>query len=684
MISTHLLSDIAFVRDLNAKKRIKPPSTSISKFIQKTRVMPPESPIPGPVDLSITPWIVEWLENMSPASPIQHQAIKKAAQIAATFAVENAIAYYMKEQPCGILYISATHALLEKWTKRLEPMIDSCGIRELIIQNAAESFGSKSRRTGDKVFQKLFIAGWLEMASAQSPASQRSDSVRFLIRDETEGAPKEVKTGEGNYLKISFARTKFFGDRKKVFDLSTPAEAEDSYIDPAFEEGDQRLYMVKCPMCNKPQPLQPIPDEGSCGLRADTKAGKIESVYYLCDFCHDAFFERSKPEMYKTSFWEPTSISKSPYYRSYYINSLYAPIGTFSWFDYYNDFLDSKISPANEKAFTNLTAGLSYREKGERPKFNQVNHLRGNYDRMTVPDGVLFLTVAIDVQRGSSKFEKMSDNEINEYRKKNPTKKEKYPRLEMEILGHGAGWRSWSINYIVFNGKLEKIEEGAWGKLREFYSNLAEKSGLVVDGQKMYSIKRDDGFEFDLPINFIDARDGEMTSIVTSFCQSMGTGFFPSMGHNKKDTISKKGDIESALDIRKYKPVLLDKSQYTYIISTNHYKKLIYMRAKIDRPAAGENKPGFMDHPKTYDDNYFKMLFAEEQMTDGSFDAGGRANEALDLRVYNLCAGDVYLASLIELERAFHVKNGMSHIEAKTKIDTRHVLQILEKRAARK
>jgi phage terminase large subunit GpA-like protein len=628
-VNHQLLSDINFIREINNKKKIKPPCFSIAEFIEKNRIMPASSPLPGPVDLDLTPYIREWLSNMSPYSPIQHQIIKKSAQVAATFAVENIMGFYMREFPTAILYISATQALLEKFcTKRLEPLIDSCGIRPLIIENANEAFGTKSRRTGDKIFSKQFVSGFLELASAQSPASLRSDTIRVLIRDETEGAKKNLNTGEGSFLDVSEARVKFFGARKKITDLSTPALLEDSYIDPAYEEGDKRLYRMPCPECGKFIDFYPIPEEGNFGLRGIIEKGRLKEVYYICEHCQFHILEKYKQEMLIAGKWVPTAISKSEFYRSYYINSLYSPVGTYAWSDYYNSWLSSKTDHSKDRAFTNLAAGLSYQEKGDRPKFSAITHLRGNYKRMTLPKGVLFLTATIDVQRGSQKFEKMSDAEILAYKKKNPDKKEKYPRLEMGIMGHGSGYRTWMINHKVFIGNLHHIETGAWGRVKEFYYDLAKKGTMVQNGKKLSSIiDPDDGFELDLPINFVDARDGSMTSTVSSFCHMMGDGFFPSMGANPLKKILKDGgDKESiGIDVQKYRPRLLDQSQYTYIISSNYYKKLIYMRAKIERVAVGEQRLGFMDHPADFPDEYFKQLFAEVQLSDGSFDAGGRA-----------------------------------------------------------
>ncbi|MCK5347423.1 MAG: phage terminase large subunit family protein, partial [Candidatus Heimdallarchaeota archaeon] len=337
----------------------------------------------------------------------------------------------------------------------------------------------------------------------------------------------------------SAARTKFWGERKKITDLSTPGEKEGNYIDDAYEKGDKRLYMVPCPMCHKFQPLYEIPEEGSFGLRADRKNGKIIKVYYLCDFCHDAIFDNSKFEIFNSGKWEPTAISDSPFYRSYYINSLYSPPRTVSWKDYYIEWENSKISPDDERVFINLYAGLSYEETGSRPKIESIHHLRGTYSMGTIPDGVLFLTAAVDVQRGSDRYRDMSpaDLAIEIKQAKKEGKDKNFPRLEMEILGHGGGYRTWSIGYYRFEGHLLDIEAGAWEKLTDHFRNLAIQSDVVKNGLKVPAVKREDGYNFEIPFVLIDARDGTMTETVYSYTQKFDI-MHPSMGVNTLSSIS--------------------------------------------------------------------------------------------------------------------------------------------------
>lgn len=653
------LSDIQFLRQLNKNKPVKPPIYNIPDFIEKNRIMPPGTPFPGPVDLSLTPHVVEWLENMSPYSPIRHQAIMKAAQIAATFMIECIIGFWMKELPTACMYISATQGLLEKWaTKRLEPLIDSIGMREKILEFAEVKFGRKSRRTGDKVFSKVFIGGFLEMASAQSPASQRSDSIRLLVRDEIDGAPTQLKTGEGNWLNTSEARTKFWGDRKKITDLSTPTTYELSNIYSEYKEGDCRHYFVPCPECGKMQTLYWLPEDGNHGLRADTKAGKIERVYYLCEFCHDAIFDISKMEMFGAGKWKPTKKSYSNTFRSYYINSLYSPARTVSWYDYYSEWMKAKDDPEKMRGFTNLYGGMPFKETGVRPKIEKVIELRGLYKSGEVPNEVLWITGGADVQRGKKEYEQMTDNDIDvllsdlEKNGKNPWFMG-LPRIEIEILGHSHGYRTYSIEYKVFYGHTDDPYSGAWEKMREWL----EAADLFYE--------RQDGSQIECGKILIDSGDGERTATVYGFCEPY-PGIFPCKGDQVlKKNLDQKGDEVTRSMFLRYNKSKIGEAQTLINVSTNYYKKKIYQALTIQRVQGEEQRPGFPEFPGDYPDHYFKMLTNEEKHIDGSFHAGGRPVESLDCRVYALCAGDIVLDERVAMVRERLVKNGMTKEMAK-------------------
>jgi phage terminase large subunit GpA-like protein len=221
-------TDSGFLLFLNDEKPIDPPPRYISNYIEGRRIMPSNTPIPGPWENWRTEYGVEIMDCLSPWNPTQHIDVMSAAQVVKTSLMENTIGYYIGACPAPILFMSGTDALLNKWsTKRLEPLIDSLELRDKLI---APVDTEKTRRTGDTTNQKLFSGGFLEMASAQSGASMRADSVRILLIDEPDAAPALLTTGEGYFDEVAEARTSAWGNRRKILCCSTPTEFQTSTI----------------------------------------------------------------------------------------------------------------------------------------------------------------------------------------------------------------------------------------------------------------------------------------------------------------------------------------------------------------------------------------------------------------------------------------------------------------------
>lgn len=651
-LATSLNIDAEFLGSENNKRPLHVPLSLISDYAQSKRLLPSNTPFPGYWKNSRTPYSVEIMDNMSPFSPIQYTAIMKAAQLGLTAAAENVIAYWIDESPSEILYISSTVDLLKKWgPKRLEPLIDSCGFRNKIF---AQIENSKSRRSGDLTFSKEFVGGNLDMASAQSASSLRSDSKRIVIVDEMDGAPIMLPTGEGNWVQVADARTIFWGVRKKVLYISTPALLADSLINESYLDGDQRKFLVPCPMCGKFQALEFGDSKSQYGLKADTKAGELVSVYYLCIHCHDAIFNHQKTKMLNGGYWEPTAKSSDKTYRSYHLSSLYSPVGVFSWKDLYKKYLKSKKRPEGDRWFRNLYLGLPFRESGERPKMENVISLRGDYHAMTVPDGVLFVTAGVDVQTGSQ------------------TDTTQPARLELEILGHGAGYRTWSIAYLRIEGSIDDPNDGAWEELYQEITN----GGLTF---KRLADER----EFPPMLMLIDSGDGTKYDIVYAFSERINNAY-PSKGfHSIKRNIKDKGDEFSSSNYVRYKIKKMDESINLVEISTNHYKKIVYNRLNIVRQEEGPQRAGFCDFPMDYGGVYFEGLTAEERGVDGTFRCpSGRRNEPLDCRVENLCAGDIYINSLVHDYRLSAKDGGASKVETMT-ITQKTIIDLLIKQTAR-
>ena len=628
---------------------IEPPPRFISNYIEGNRLLPSNTPLPGPWENWRSQYAVEIMDELSPWSPTQHVDLMSASQVVKTSLMENTIGYYIGAHPAPILFMSGTDALLKKWaTKRLEPLIDSLGLRDRMI---APVENEKSRRTGDTTFQKLFNGGFLEMASAQSPSSQRSDSVRILCLDELDAAPELLTTGEGYWDENAEARTKAWSNRRKILACSTPTEFQTSTIYRRFLMGDQCEYFVPCPLCGKYQLLDRGDEKGTYGIRAEKKAGKIEFVYYLCDHCHDAIFEHQKADMIRAGKWEKKTRPER-LRRSFHLNALMSPVGLYSWIDYYTDYEKAQRSPDGMRVFTNHGDGLPYQESGQRPKVEVIIENRGKYKSGEVPNGVLYITAGLDVQRGS---------------KTNP---DNPPRIEMEVLGIGYGYRSWSIEYKVFEGPVDDPFSGAWEDLHQY----------ALSRELSYE-RREDGFKFPVSLVFIDSGDGETTDIVYRFCNRWTNTFpckgFKSIQRRKKE----KPDEMTESDFKRYRVAKINEDVMLYEISTVYYKNQIYNNLAIGRVTEEQQRPGFCEFPYDYGQKYFDGLTAEEKMSDGSFESHGRRNEQLDCRVYALCAADVFLDSELLNYKAWAKANGQRQDEIQ-KITHRAVIDNMIKSTA--
>lgn len=644
-------SDLMFLNKMVDTKPITAPQPLISEYIEGRRSYPKGTPFPGPHRNRRTPYSVEIMDNMSPYNPITHQDILKGVQLGLTVAAENVISYYI-ENPAEILYVSSTEQLLEKWTsKRLEPLIDSCGHRHLITDTGNNP---KSRKTGDKTFSKTYFGGSLDMASAQSASSLRSDTKRILILDELDGSPINLRTGEGNYAEVAEGRTSAWDGRQKIMGISTAKEFKTSLIWQRYLLGDQRQFMVPCPHCGKRQWLDHDADDKlQHGLRGETDAGIIINAYYICDFCHDAIFNHHKAQMLTKGIWEPTVNNHDPLRRSYQLSSLYSPVGMFTWLSYWKKYVRAMDIPDGMRSFTNLYKGMPYRETGSKPILQNVVELRGVYNKGFIPDGVLFLTIGLDVQRGSAKGDD------------NPA------RVELEILGHGLGYKTWSINYLVFKGAVDDPHSGAWAKVQSF----AEEGGF-----NFYNAA---GTAFSPVTIFMDANDPFSTSAVYEFTSNWanaapirGAGQLKKRKNEKEDHI----DEQSQANVKRFRWVKADNDIKVCMISTVYYKGLLYRRLKITRNEGNDQSPGYCDFPLSYPDSYFKGLTSEERLIDGSFHCpAGKRNEQLDCRVYALAAADVFLDARINDLRAIAKNKGKKDHYIQS-INSKTVLMLLQQR----
>ena len=661
-----MISDYGFLRECSEGRSTDPPPALISEYIHNKRILPPGTPMPGPMDVYYTPYFVEIMDTMGPYSGVSVVSVCKGVQIGATAnCAENVIAYYMDANPTEILYCSATDALLEKWTKRLEPMIDSCGFRGKISD---QTENTKSRKTGDKMYSKEYPGGSLSMTSLNSPAGLRSESKQVVIIDEVDGARPKLSTGEGSPVFILHGRAAAFGARAKFMEFSTPSTFENSVIWRRYEVGDQRKYYVPCPYCDEFQVLD------FKQLRPEYDGELLDSAWYECLECKSRIENHQKTGMLASGEWRPTAVSKSKNHRSYHISTLYSPVGMMSWTAVYQKHLDAIADPAQMPSFVTLYLGMPYKEEGSRPDINKVITLRGNYENGTVPEGVLYLTIGADVQRGSMKYQSMTPDELaSEMEKMTESGKNLWksglPRIEMEVLGIGIAYRSWSVDYrVVYGHTTMGPYEGAFEKVYKW----ALETGMLYT--------RRDGRVFKTEIFLMDGTDGVTQPTVYDFCERFGPNTYPTINFGTVDSAKDPGlDKMRRNSVGRYRPPKKNKAgQMDVHTAVNYYKRELYNRLKIPRNPTDPQPPAFCEFPRNRPDYYFEMLTAEEMRSNGDFYNGGRPAEALDCRVYALCAADIWLDDKVWKYRnlARSEKYSDSNVES---YDKTYVLKELQK-----
>jgi phage terminase large subunit GpA-like protein len=593
----------------------------ISSYVDGHRSMPKGiSRFPGLWDTRRSEYSREIMDDMSPFSGIQVSVTMKGRKLGITAAAENVVGYWMSANPASLEYITATDDLAKDWSiKRLEPLIDSLGFRHKLTH---ETTNKKTRRTGDTVFQKQVIGGFLDIISAGSSMARRAGDIRVLVIDEIDGRDATLTTGEGYWLDILEAHTSSWGTLKKIMEFSSPTTTENSEIYRKYLMGDQRKFIIPCPACN--MGIELIHDEKSKGgITGILKDGIFDHAIYVCQECGAELVEADKERMIPFGHWEPTEKPIHPAVRSRQISTLYSPYGMYSWTEYWRDWLTAKDDPESERTFTNIRKGLPYEETGNQPTLETVTSRIGSYHEGEIPSGIIWLSAGIDVQQGKRAWQTLDEG----------------PRLEMEILGHGEGYSTWSICYKKFYGPVRDPYAGAWEKLTEWWDHADERLPQKGDGMCNF------GSNFPVRFVFVDSGDGELMDVVYRFCGRYPQVFQPCKGTGwvTPDKLKAKGDVAGPMNFKHFNVSQALPGQALYLISTNYYKNELYNRLAIPRNPDAATTPGYCDFPAEYSNRpeYFQQLRAASRHADGSFHSKGR-DEALDCRVYAMCAGEAY------------------------------------------
>jgi phage terminase large subunit GpA-like protein len=353
------------------------------------------------------------------ADPLVSEVVViKSAQVGWTEILNNAVGYYVSQDPAPILIVQPSVEMAEAWSKdRLAPMLrDSPALRGCV--------DVKSRASANTLLHKQFPGGHLTVSGANSAASLASRPIRIVLFDEVDRYPASAGT-EGDPVTLGKKRSTTFWNRKTLLG-STPTLAGKSRIEAAYAASDMRRYWVPCSHCGEFQVLK------WAAVRWDGDDPATALMH--CIGCGVGWTDAERYAAVRKGEWR----AEAPFrgIAGFHINELYSPWVKLA--ETVSAFMAAKGKPEMLKAWVNTALGETWQEQGEAPEWERLVERREEFPMGVVPEQAVVLTAGVDVQRD---------------------------RLEVDVWAWGPAMESWLIESKALNG--DPSQPDVWDRLTE-------------------------------------------------------------------------------------------------------------------------------------------------------------------------------------------------------------------------
>jgi len=555
------------------------PRISISEWADRYRVVAAgTSPEPDRWRTSRVPYLREPMDSISDPA-VERVVVMAGSQLGKSELMLNVIGYYADADPSPMLLVQPTEIAMKSFRK--ERIVPTFRATPALAHKVTDSLRDGQNT---EILMK-FDGGYLAYGWATSAVSLASRPIRVVLGDEIDRWPGSTGA-DGDPWAQAVQRTANFHNRKIVA-VSTPTIEGLSAIANLYEDSDQRHYHVPCPHCGTLQVLQ----WGNLIYKNATGAIDLDGIYYRCGHCAERIEERSRPEMLAEGEWIPDHPEHR--HRGYQISGLYSP--WVRWAELAREWIKAHADRdrRGQQEFLNLRLGETWSEEAAQVHADSLEKNREHYDA-EVPEGVVLLTAGADVQ----------DN-----------------RIEVEIVGWGAGKQSWGIHYAIFHG--DTSQPAVWEMLAGFLG----RTWQLPSGARL-SLWR----------SCVDS-GGHRADEVYEFCR-----------RHAPRVAAIKGRGGPGIPITTGKPTIVGQERWLlYIVGADAGKDALYSRLMLAEPG-----PGYCHFPaevtRGYDSEYFKGLCSEKRKQRMR---GGRRvsewvqvyqrNEPLDCRNYATAAMEMAL-----------------------------------------
>lgn len=577
------------------KRLTPPPRLSVAEWADKERRLDSQSSAePGRWYTSRAEYQRGIMDACSDPE-VREVVVMCGTQSGKSEAILNTIGYHMHHDPCPILVMQPTVDMAQAFSKdRVTAGLirPTPSLRGLVND-------SRAKDANNTTLHKVFPGGALSLVGANSPSSLASRPIRVVLCDEVDRYPPSAGE-EGDPISLAKRRAATFWNRK-IIQVSTPTNKGASRIEDAYEETDQRKFYVPCIHCSHEQLLM--------WSNVHWEDDNPKTARYHCAECGSAWTESDRHAAVARGQW----VAHKPFNGAagFWFNALYSP-----WVDLVDtveEFLACRKDPMRLKTFVNTILAETWEDQGDGVDDYAVAKRKEDYDG--IPDDVVLLTAGVDVQDD---------------------------RLEVEIVGWGAGEETWQIDYQVLYGDPSSPQ--LWSRLDEIL--LATYEHPLGEPMLIRATCVDSGGHHTRAVyNYAKTRAGHRVFAI----KGVGGEGKPIVGRPSKNNVGK---------------VPL------YAIGVDTAKELHYARLRIDEPG-----PGYCHFQAKRDDEYFRQLTAEKQVIKYHKGYPTRTwiktrtrNEALDVRVYAIAAFHILNVNMDSIVRRFYANvSGRTVSEKETK-----------------
>jgi len=560
-----------------------------------------------------------------------------STQLLKTALLENVFGFFAHLDPCPMLLLQPKEQAAEQFAKeRIAPYIRVTPVLRALVGT------SKTRNKDETLLYKAFPGGFLALAGAGSPDNLARRPIRVLLSDEVDKYPV---TREGDPIALAEERTATFGVNWLSIRACSPTIEDESRIEASYKDSDMRRASLECPHCGH----RMFPDffkHVHWDKRLDDAGNVVEhlpkTARIYCECCGVQWSEGDRLKALKTARWHQTrpfdccgarqvplmaydqrwnekdegsveaiwdwwTSDRHAVYRAkcpdcgstpvdnshagFQASKLYSPWQKDKPADIAGKWLTAKGDPDREQAWWNTQMGLPHRPHSGKELQLEALVARGEIWPAAVPDGVGVVTAGVDVQ---------------DY------------RVEVETVGWGRNEESWSIDTHVIDGEFSdpKVQEQLDAYLAQIWRRVDRRG-------------------FEVMAACIDS-GGHHTEAVYQFCKArLGRRIWAVKGESARN-----GARNPVWPTKR--PSSRNKSTFRpVILGVNAAKDTIRNRLYLENVG-----PGYMHFPHDRDIGYFAQLTSERSVV--KVQSGqkfrvwelpnGKANEALDMRVYAYAA----------------------------------------------